>query len=139
MKRPQPDSQHGTPDAARVRLDKWLWAARFYRTRSLAAEAVEAGHVLLGGQRVKPSHVVRAAARLSVHKRELTWDVEVVHATDRRGSASVACELFRESPASVAAREQALESRRLARDQAPAPGRPTKRDRRRLEDFLSEP
>jgi ribosome-associated heat shock protein Hsp15 len=128
-------------ERASVRLDKWLWAARFYRTRSLAAQAIDAGQVRVNGERVKPSHTVRAATRLSVRKRELTFDVEVTGISERRGPAAEAATLYRESSASVAAREKALQERNAARALAlaSASGRPTKRDRRKLEDFLSEP
>jgi ribosome-associated heat shock protein Hsp15 len=126
------------PAEQRVRIDKWLWAARFYRTRSLAAEAIDAGHVRVDGERVKPAHPVRATSRVSVRKRELAWDVEVLGVSERRGSAPQAALLYRETAESAAAREKILDERRQARAVA-APGRPTKRDRRKLEDFLNEP
>jgi ribosome-associated heat shock protein Hsp15 len=126
---------------ASTRIDKWLWAARFYRTRSLAAQAVDAGQVRVNGERVKPSHVVRSAMRVTVRKQDLTFDVEVLETADRRGSASVAATLYRETAESIAARAAALAERRAAhaRMLASAQGRPTKRDRRKLEDFLNEP
>jgi ribosome-associated heat shock protein Hsp15 len=125
-------------DRTSVRVDKWLWAARFYRTRTLAAQAIAAGQVRVDGERVKPAHSVRTASRVTVRKQDLTFDVEVTGVSERRGSASVAALLYRETPESVAAREAAIEKRR-ASHAAPTPGRPTKRDRRRLEDFLNEP
>jgi ribosome-associated heat shock protein Hsp15 len=121
-----------------VRVDKWLWAARFFRTRGLAAQAIEAGHVRVDGARVKPAHPVRPAARVTVRKNDLTFDVDVLEAGARRGSASEAAKLYRETSESAAAREKALRERKAARAQA-TPGRPTKRDRRKLEDFLNEP
>ena len=129
------------PGNGRVRLDKWLWAARFYRNRSLAAEAIDAGHVRVDGDRVKPSHAVRATTRVSVRKQALSWTVDVVDVAPRRGSATDAATLYRETAESVMAREKALAERRAARERALAtsPGRPTKRDRRKLEDFLNEP
>lgn len=125
----------------RERLDKWLWAARFYRTRTLAAQAIDAGHVRVGGERVKPAQGVRQGTRVSVRKQQLTWDVEVLAVSARRGSATAAAALYRESDASLAARARMSEALRVAHGQAPASptARPTKRDRRRLEDFLSEP
>ena len=102
-------------EGKRVRLDKWLWAARFYRTRSLAAEAIDAGHVRLDGERVKTAHPVRAGSRVTVRKRELTWDIEVLDASERRGSATDAALLYRETAESVAAREKMLDERRNAR------------------------
>ena len=122
-----------------VRLDKWLWAARFYRTRSLAAQAIEAGHVRVGGERVKPSQAIRPGMRASVRKQDLVWDFEVAQTSERRGGAADAALLYRELPESVAARDAALGQRRAARAMATHAGRPTKRDRRRLEDFLNEP
>jgi len=122
----------------RVRIDKWLWAARFYRTRSLAAEAVDAGHVRLDGEQVKPAHPVRPTSRVTVRKRELTWEVDVLDVGERRGSASDAAQLYRETAESAAARERTISESRNARAAA-TPSRPTKRDRRKLEDFLNEP
>ena len=122
----------------RVRIDKWLWAARFYKTRTLAAEAIDAGHVRVDGERVKPAQPVRPGARVSIRKREVTLDVEVVATSERRGPASEAQALYRETAESVAARERLRVERAQARANA-ATARPTKRDRRRLEDFLNEP
>ena len=121
-----------------MRVDKWLWAARFYRTRSLAAEAIEAGRVRVDGERVKLAHPVRTGSRVSVRKAELAWDVEVLAVTEQRGGAPQAALLYRETAESVTARERLLAERAKARASA-ATGRPTKRDRRRLEDFLNEP
>ena len=140
MKRPDPSTSTNSNARGRVRLDKWLWAARFYRTRVLATLAIDAGHVRVNGERIKPSHMVRATTRISVRKQELTWNVEVLAVAERRGSASEASTLYRESADSVTAREQAVHAQRAARQQALATiGRPTKRDRRKLEDFLNEP
>ena len=122
-----------------MRLDKWLWAARFYRTRSLAAQAIDAGHVRVDGERVKPAHVVRAGTRASVRKQDQVWDFEVTQTSLRRGSAADAALLYRETPESVVAREAAADRRRAARALPVPSARPTKRDRRRLEDFLNEP
>lgn len=124
--------------ARRVRVDKWLWAARFYRTRSLAAQAIDAGQVRVDGERVKPAHLVRPAARVAIRKRELTIDVEVLEVSERRGAAPQAALLYRETAASVAARER-TQAERQATHTRETPRRPTKRDRRKLEDFLSEP
>lgn len=127
-----------TPPGERVRIDKWLWAARFYRTRSLASQAIDAGQVRLRGERVKPAHPVHAGDRIVVRKGHLTWDVEVVDAHERRGSATDAARLYRETAESVVLRERLLAERNVVRA-AVTPGRPTKRDRRKLEDFLNEP
>jgi ribosome-associated heat shock protein Hsp15 len=128
------------PQADRLRLDKWLWAARFYKTRTLAAEAIDAGQARIGETRVKPAHPVRAGDRVSVRKGRFAWDVVVRALSDRRGSATDAAKLYNETPESLAAREQALLQRKAANASEPRfTGRPTKRDRRKLEDFLNEP
>ena len=129
----------GSDDAvARVRLDKWLWAARFCRTRALACESIETGQVRVDGERVKPSRGVKAGDRVTVRKGGLAWELEVVALAERRGSATDAAALYREDAASAAARGEEIARRRAA---APPrfPGRPTKRDRRALDDFLNEP
>jgi ribosome-associated heat shock protein Hsp15 len=124
----------------RLRIDKWLWAARFYRTRSLAAAAVEAGQVRVGGERVKPSRAVHAGETIEVRKAGLAWTVEVTGIADRRGTATDAAQLYREGEDSRAARDDEVARRRAAAASAPqVPGRPTKRDRRKLLDFLNEP
>jgi len=125
------------PAPARLRIDKWLWTARFYRTRTLAAAAVEAGQVRVNGERVKPAHVVGPGATVEVRRTALAWNVVVTGIADRRGNAKEAALLYRETPESVAAREKAIAERSAAF--ARGAGRPTKRDRRKLEDFLNEP
>jgi len=123
-----------------MRIDKWLWAARFYKTRSLAAQAVENGHARVGDDRVKPAHAVRAGDRVVVRRQGLAWDVEVLALSERRGGAADAALLYRETAESAAVRERAIAERRAVQaGQARTPGRPTKRDRRRLLDFLDEP
>ena len=118
-----------------VRVDRWLWAARFFKTRALAAEAVLGGHVHLNGARVKPAKDVRVGDTLQVRIATTEWTVDVRGLADRRGPASVARELYEERPESVEARERAALQRRVA----PAPlgadlgARPTKQDRRRLD------
>ena len=122
--------------AARLRIDKWLWAARFYRTRTLAANAIEAGQVRVNGERVKPAQPVAAGSTVEVRRGGFAWVVEVTGIAERRGSAKDAALLYRETAESAAAREKAIAARRAT---SAAPGRPTKRDRRKLEDFLNEP
>ncbi|MBW3652864.1 MAG: RNA-binding S4 domain-containing protein [Actinobacteria bacterium] len=119
----------------RVRIDKWLWAARFYKSRSLAADAVSGGLAQLNGARVKPSKEVAAGDELEVTIGQTRRVVIVRGLSGRRGPAKEAVKLYEETPESIAARELAAEQRRL---QSPAPGadlgmRPTKRDRRRLD------
>ena len=121
-----------------VRLDKWLWAARFYKTRELAQAAIEAGRVKSEGERVKPAHPVRAGHRYTITRDGLSWTIEVTAVTDKRGSATVAQGLYREDEASVAERKQVIELNRAA-GHSPFKGRPTKRQRRKIEDFLAEP
>ena len=119
----------------RVRIDKWLWAARFYKSRSLAADAVNGGRAQLNGARVKPSKEVGAGDELEVTIGQTRRVVIVRGVSERRGPAKAAALLYDETPQSIAARELAAEQRRL---QSPPPGadlgmRPTKRDRRRLD------
>ena len=124
----------------KLRIDKWLWAARFYRTRSLAAAAVEAGQVRIGGERVKAARALRIGDLVTVRREALLWDVEVTALAERRGSATDAAKLYRETEASAKAREEEVAKRRAAAATGPRlEGRPTKRDRRKLQDFLDEP
>jgi ribosome-associated heat shock protein Hsp15 len=117
-----------------VRTDKWLWAARFFRTRGAATEAVAGGHVLLNGVNVKPSKEVRAGDTIEVRVAQTTWTVRVLGVAEKRGSASAAAALYEETPESVALREERALQRRLAAPLGTDLGaRPTKRDRRRLE------
>src|SRR4051812_19929763 len=122
--------------AGGMRVDKWLWASRLLKTRSLAAEAVKGGRVQVNGQRVKPSREVGPGDELEVTIGQVRRTVVVRGVAERRGPAKEAVLLYDETPESVAARELAAERARLA---SPPPGanlgaRPTKRDRRRLDD-----
>jgi ribosome-associated heat shock protein Hsp15 len=122
-----------------VRLDKWLWAARFFKTRALATEAVLGGHVHLNGARVKPAKEVRAGDRLELRIGTDTWVVSVLALADRRGPASVAATLYEETAESREARErQRLERRAASPLGADLGRRPTKQDRRRLEALRRE-
>ena len=117
----------------RLRIDKWLWAARFFKTRSLAAQAVEGGRVRLAGERVKPAKELKPGDEVTVHIGELEWVVEVCALSARRGPAEAARQLYAEREESRARREAIVATRRLE----PEPGfgmrgRPTKRDRRML-------
>ena len=114
-----------------VRIDVWLWAARFFRTRPLARQAVETGKVEIGGQRPKPSRAVRPGDALRVVRGDDVFEVEVLGISDDRGPAPVAQALYRESDASRAAREEAARMRKAARDGfRPPESRPDKRARR---------
>jgi ribosome-associated heat shock protein Hsp15 len=117
-----------------VRIDKWLWAARFYKTRSLATDAVLGGHVQLNGARVKPAKDVRAGDRLDLRIGTQHWSLFVRSVSDKRGPATVARTLYEETPESAAAREAEASARRLARPLGADLGaRPTKQERRRLD------
>jgi ribosome-associated heat shock protein Hsp15 len=117
-----------------VRVDKWLWAARFFRTRRAAAEAVLGGRVHVNAMRVKPSKTLRVGDTVAMTIGTVKRTVEVAALTDKRGPAAVAAGLYTETPESVRAREQDALERRLARPPGADLGaRPTKLDRRRLE------
>jgi ribosome-associated heat shock protein Hsp15 len=118
----------------RVRIDKWLWAARFFKTRGAATEAVLGGHVHVGGERVKPAKEIGSGDRVEIRRGELRWTVVVTAVAERRGSAAIAATLYEETPESLAARERARVERRLARPLGADLGaRPTKQDRRRID------
>lgn len=119
----------------RVRLDKWLWCTRFFKSRSLATEAVAGGRVKLNGQRVKAAHGVRPGDVLDVTVGEETREVRVQSLPERRGPAPEAQRCYTETDASVKRREERRENRRLAGPEPLSAGRPDKRDRRRLEQF----
>jgi ribosome-associated heat shock protein Hsp15 len=117
-----------------VRIDRWLWAARFYKTRGLATESVLGGHVQLNGARVKPARDVHVGDRVLIRIGALAWDVEVLALSEKRGPASVARTLYEESEESRQAREAFVAQKRLAQPLGADLGaRPTKQDRRRLD------
>ena len=117
-----------------VRIDRWLWAARFFKTRSAATDAVTGGRVHVNGARVKPAKDVRPGDTVEVTRGDVRRQVVVVAVAERRGPASVAQSLYEETPESVARREQRAVERRFARPLGADLGtRPTKQDRRRLE------
>ena len=126
--------------SGRVRVDKWLWAARFFKTRSLAADAIGAGKVELNGERVKPAKLVQIGDEVSIRLGAYMHVVHVRALSERRGPATVAATLYDETVESVAARAKLAEQLRMA----PAAfvyeekGRPTKRDRRELDRFRDE-
>jgi ribosome-associated heat shock protein Hsp15 len=123
----------------RIRVDKWLWAARFFKTRSLATQAVEGGRVKLNGERCKPAKEVRAGDQLIIHIGHYEWEVAVVELSDRRGPATAARLLYQEAEKSLALRQALMEERRMQLNPAaPIKGRPTKRDRRKIHRFTEE-
>ncbi len=116
----------------RVRLDKWLWAARFFKTRALAVAAISGGHVHVNGQRVKPSRAVNVGDRLRIVRGHSTFEVVVRGLSERRGPAREAQQLYEETAESRARREREAEQRRLLRASGPVPAeRPDRRARRR--------
>ncbi|HVL58828.1 MAG TPA: S4 domain-containing protein [Burkholderiaceae bacterium] len=116
-----------------VRLDKWLWAARFFKTRSLAQDAIESGRVLVGGARVKLARPVRIGEAISIRVGDAEREIVVRGLSERRGPAPEAQTLYDETPESIERRERDAAQRRLAPEPAHAiAGRPTKRDRRQL-------
>jgi ribosome-associated heat shock protein Hsp15 len=121
--------------AESIRIDKWLWAARFFKTRAVATEAVLGGRVRLNGERVKPAKDVRAADVVELRIGEMRWTVVVRGMAEKRGSARVAATLYEETAESIAGRERTAEERRLSRPLGADLGgpRPTKQDRRRIE------
>ena len=122
---------------ASMRLDNWLWAARFYKTRALAVEEINLGRVRVAGQPVKPSRDVKVGDLLSLRIGVVSREVSVLGLSNQRGPAPQAQALYAETQASIAAREAAAEARRLAPEPAATieQGRPTKQDRRRLADW----
>ena len=136
---PKPSASDSLP-SARVRIDKWLWAARFFKTRSLAADAVGAGKVEVNDERVKPAKLIQLGDTITVRLGPYLHVVRVRGLSERRGPASVAATLYEETAESVAARAKLTEQLRMA----PAAfvyeekGRPTKRDRRATARFTGE-
>jgi ribosome-associated heat shock protein Hsp15 len=123
----------------RVRIDKWLWAARFYKTRSLAARAVDGGKIQVNGDRARRSKTIQAGDQVRIRLGPYQYDLRVLVPSEHRGPASEAATLYQESAASRAARERLALQMRLARTPVfEGKGRPTKRDRRRLERFRDE-
>jgi ribosome-associated heat shock protein Hsp15 len=121
-----------------MRLDKWLWAARFFKTRSLAQQAIAAGRVKLNDSRTKAAHELRAGDALAVRIGDFEWQVTVRALSDKRGPAEQARKLYAETEASRAERARRMDLRRWGAEPASTlKGRPTKRDRRRIEDFTS--
>jgi ribosome-associated heat shock protein Hsp15 len=131
----KPEAPERSGQASTMRLDKWLWAARFYKTRAIAAEEIGKGRITANGQVAKPSRDVRPGDELVLRSGPVQRTVIVRGISAQRGPAPVAQALYDETPASLAARALAAEQRRLASEPALSieQGRPTKRDRRDLE------
>lgn len=120
-----------------VRLDKWLWAARFYKTRSLAVEEIGKGRVSVNGQPAKPARALKVSDEVELRREGLTKTVRVRALSEVRGPAPVAQALYEETPESIAEREKRAEQRRFGTEPSHSieQGRPTKRDRRKLADW----
>jgi ribosome-associated heat shock protein Hsp15 len=121
-----------------IRLDKWLWAARFFKTRQLAVEAINGGKVHVDGQRAKPARTVRPGSRLVIHKESLEWDIEVRAVSRYRRPAPEAALLFEESEESRLRRQALVRERRELGGHGERPGKPNKRERRMIHRFTRE-
>jgi ribosome-associated heat shock protein Hsp15 len=128
-----------TEPGARLRIDKWLWAARFFKTRSLASDAVEKGRVKIGGASVKPSKDVRVGDIVEIDIERIVWQVEVLGVCDVRGPAPVAQTLYSETEEGRAKRAAEADRRKTFREPAAnLQGRPTKRDRRIIDKLSGQ-
>ena len=136
MKENSRTDKNGSTDA-KVRLDKWLWAARFFKTRSLSADEIGRGRVLVNGQAAKASREVRVGDTIALKQGQIARTVVVTAASEQRGSATLATGLYSETPESIELRSQQALARRLNAEPSLAieQGRPTKRDRRQLADW----
>ncbi|MGX9726881.1 MAG: RNA-binding S4 domain-containing protein [Candidatus Electronema sp. VV] len=120
-----------------VRIDKWLWAARFFKTRALASAAVSGGHVQVSGSRVKPSRNVQVGNKLQIRRGEELFEIDVLALSERRGPAKEAALLYAETEESKAKREAARELRKqIGGPMARPEGRPDKRDRKKIRQFI---
>lgn len=140
MPRSRSSNQQNTVSTLQsLRIDKWLWAARFYKTRSLASDAVKTGKVLINGEKAKPSKEISVGNTITIRQAIFTKTIEVRALSNRRGPATIAATLYQESPESVANRER-LKEIQLAQPaiRRPGLGRPTKRERRRIIAFTSK-
>lgn len=137
--RPEPAGRPGDPmtSTPAMRLDKWLWAARFVKTRALAVEQIDKGRVTVNGAPAKPGRDIRPGDRLELRLGPLTRTIDVLALSPQRGPAPIAQSLYAETADSVAERERQAQQRRLGTEPALAieQGRPTKRDRRQLADW----
>jgi len=122
------------PDS--VRIDKWLWAARFFKTRALASKACDIGRVEINGVRAKPARDLHTGSTVKVENEGGIFQIEVLQLSEMRGPAAVAQALYRETDASREARQKLIEERKAMQIFAPLPDqRPSKRDRRRIIQF----
>ncbi|QEP41997.1 RNA-binding protein [Ectothiorhodospiraceae bacterium BW-2] len=123
-------------ESGAIRIDRWLWAARFYKQRKLATEAVSGGHIQINGQRVKPAKAIRIGDVIEIKKGTLLFRLTVIGLSERRGPASEAQQLYREDETVKRQRLEQLQLRKLQAESAPSPaGRPDKKARRALLRF----
>jgi ribosome-associated heat shock protein Hsp15 len=116
-----------------VRIDKWLWSTRFFKTRSLAKKQVEGGKVKLDGQNIKPSRAININDKISINKGELSWHIEVLQLIDKRVSAKLAVQAYVETAESIKAREDIITAGKMFYSSTPKPAKhPNKKDRRDL-------
>jgi ribosome-associated heat shock protein Hsp15 len=132
------NDRHTQENTAEVRIDKWLWAARFFKTRSLAAEAIAGGKVALNGARPKPSRTIRPGDHLNIRRSVYEWIIIVKGTSTYRGPASDAQRLYEETEESRSRRQAALAQLKLERPaDFHSPGRPSKKDRRMISKFTN--
>ena len=130
------DEERGAAGTGRVRLDKWLWAARFFKTRQMATDAISGGKVHLNGQRTKPGKEIGAGARLQISKDQYLWDIVVTAISAQRRPAKEAVLLYEETPESQQKRQAEVARRRAEKGlQGQPEGRPSKKDRRAIHRF----
>ncbi len=133
---PTASATSASGSAERLRIDRWLWCARFYKTRSIAAEAVRGGHVRVNGERVKAAREVKIGDALTVQRGDAEVEVVVTGIPQRRGPAPEAARCYEETAASIERREQAAAARAALRIEPPTRGKPDKRTRRLLRSHL---
>ena len=132
--------KNGIGPQTKVRLDKWLWAARFFKTRQLAADAIKSGKVQVDGQKAKPARTVQKGSQVRIRRGPYQYQVQVSLAADKRGSASVAALFYTEFPESIRNRETLTQQIQTDRQSLRFnKGKPSKRDRRQLDKLRREP
>lgn len=133
-----PSKKNAAPQAPlqKMRIDKWLWCARFYKTRSLASQAIEGGKIRLNQERIKPAHDVAPGDRVSIQLGEFNWQIEILALSWQRSAAPIAQALYQEEAASLARRQQQMLEKAAIPADVRMKGRPTKRDRRHIRRFM---
>ncbi len=125
-------------ESAKLRIDKWLWAARFFKTRSLAIAAIESGKVEVNEARVKPAKTIAVADKVAIRLGPYQFVVEVLALSDKRGAAAQAQKLYKETEASIKRREELAYQRKAQAQNETREGRPTKKERRDIDKFKNE-